>query len=276
MTGTAQRSGAPAAAVRARLLHRAERCQFEESPLERPTVLRWARAGVIWGRRAWRERAAPPGPGRPSVFAAGDSVRVRSVEEIQATLDADHTTRGLAFTAEQWGYCSGTYRVARSVRRMLDDQWRMRPIQAAVVLDGVTCDGIDGTGGCGRSCALLWKDEWLAPSPEPAPPAPPRGSGRLARVRTRDDIEATLGADGRIDGISPPPHPDELAGTVQAVTGTWDIRLRRPSPLGRAPRAAWYLLDGVRCDGSVLGAAGPCDRCCPLLWHESWLEFLDD
>jgi hypothetical protein len=89
-------------------------------------------------------------------------------------LDQAGKTRGMLFTEEQWGYCSGTYRVAKVVPRMLDDSWRMRPISAAVALEAMTCDGVHGTGGCGRSCALLLKVELLEPATEPG--AEPAGS----------------------------------------------------------------------------------------------------
>ncbi len=36
-------------------------------------------------------------------------------------------------------------------------------------------------------------------------------------------------------------------------------------------RASIYILDGAQCTGAVVGAKGPCDRACALLWHEDWL-----
>ncbi len=82
-------------------------------------------------------------------------MRVKDRGDIEATLDSANKTRGFVFTDDQWSYCSGTYQVSKVARRMLDDTWRMRAISGAVVLDGVTCDG---TQGCGRSCALIFKD----------------------------------------------------------------------------------------------------------------------
>ena len=257
--------------MRARVAHKAERCQFEESPVARPEPLRWARAGIFWSRRLVYERAGPPPLGAPSRFRTGDCVRVKDPTEVRSTLDTGNKTRGLLFTDEQWSYCSGTYRVAKVVRRMLDDQWRMRPISEAVVLTGVTCDGADGAHGCGRSCALIFKDEWLESS-SLLPPDQARASLGEARIRSIDEIQATLGADGRLDGMSPPHLAGDLSGTLHKVSRTWDIVIDHPSPFRSEPRARWYILQDVRCDGSVLGPGGPCDRWCPLLWHESWLD----
>jgi hypothetical protein len=72
--------------------------------------------------------------------------------------------------------------------------------------------------------------------------------------------------------MSPLPGVARLAGTIQQLTGNWDIIVPRGSLLRRKPTARWHILDGLRCDGSPLGSGGPCDRWCPLLWHESWLE----
>jgi hypothetical protein len=88
------------------------------------------------------------------------------------------------------------------------------------------------------------------------------------QIKTAEAIKETLGADGRFDGMS----FARLAGTVHDVTRTWDIRTDHLSPTSKAPKARWFILDSLRCDGSVLGADGPCDRWRPLPWHESWVE----
>ena len=258
----------------ARILAKAERCQYEQSPITRPLLLRWARAARTWARRRARETfSAPVGFGPASRFKQGDWVRVRSESEIRATLDAEDKLRGLQFTPTQWACCGNTYGVERVVRRMIDDSLRMRTISRAVVLGGVTCDDSAGTPGCGGACALLFKDDWL----EPATPRPASAESRgvpeqFVRVRNASEVVRTLGWGGRLGGISPSPQMLALAGQRFRVA-----RRREFLPPGnpmeeRLPRE-WYILDGVRCDGQVLGSAGPCDRFCGLLWHESWLEF---
>jgi hypothetical protein len=282
----------------ARVLAAAERCQYEQSPIPRPLLLRWARAARIWARRRAREASAGPvGFGPASRFREGDWVRVRGESEIRATLDAEDKLRGLVFTATQWAHCGSTYRVQRVVRRMIDDTLHMRTISRAVVLEGVTCDAPDGTPGCGAACALLFKDDWLEPaapghlaaaaSPDPreqpgadlpgigTPPGPAgasHGGETFVRVRAASEIARTLGRDGRLGGISPTPQMLALAGGRFRVARTREY-LQSHKPTEQTLAREWYILDGVRCDGRVLGSAGPCDRFCGLLWHESWLEF---
>jgi hypothetical protein len=226
--------------------------------MDRPEVVRWARAAVIWLRRTGYRRRMKVGSGTSSRYGAGDWVRVGDAREIRTMLDSGGKTRGLLFTDEQWSYCGRTFRVAKVVRRMLDNRWRMSPIASAVILDRVTCDGLKGTGGCGRSCALIFKDEWLEPSgPESATlevPTAARSSGVRGQVqiKTADAIKKTLGADGRLDGMSSPPSFARLAGTVHDVTRTWDSRTDHLTATCKAPRARWFILDSLRCDGSVL------------------------
>jgi hypothetical protein len=285
----------------ARILAKAERCQYEQSPITRPLLLRWARAARTWARRRARETfSAPVGFGPASRFKQGDWVRVRSESEIRATLDAEDKLRGLQFTPTQWACCGNTYGVERVVRRMIDDSLRMRTISRAVVLGGVTCDDSAGTPGCGGACALLFKDDWLEPAtPKPASaeshgvpeqarvepqPSGERSHGRpeatqslrrqeqFVRVRNASEVVRTLGWGGRLGGISPSPQMLALAGQRFRVARRREF-LPPGNPLEERLPREWYILDGVRCDGQVLGSAGPCDRFCGLLWHESWLEF---
>lgn len=261
----------------ARFFAQAERCQYEQSPASRPWPLRWARAAVILARR-WAKGTSTEsvGLGPASRFAEGDWVRVRDEEDIRATLDAEGKLRGLLFMDPQWSYCGNTYRVERVVRRMIDDSRQMRTIAHAVVLAGVTCDVPDGEPGCGAACAMLFKDDWLEPASAPpvsaTPPTRPAEGEQSVRVKSSAAILRTLGHDGRLDGISPSPQMLALAGQWFRVARRREFLLHEPR-LARRSQDDWYILDGVRCDGLVLGSEGPCHRSCGLLWHESWLEF---
>ena len=192
---------------------------------------------------------------------------------MQATLDERGRLRGLRFTDRQWSYCGSVRVVDRVVRRMLDDEDRMVSISRAVTLAGVTCDGADGIPGCGRACALIFKDEWLEPAPEGEEP-PPRPHARHARVKPPQEILDTIGVDGRLDGIAPAPEMLRLGGRRIAVARKLEMTDQWPEAAEGLPppRDEWYVLDGVRCGGGVLGRAGPCDRQCALIWHASWLE----
>jgi hypothetical protein len=250
------------------LLH--ERCQFENTIYRYAFPLGGARAIKRAVRRAPDRFAARAFEGQPSRYAAGDHVRVKETAAIRATLDRRGTLRGLAFTPEQWAYCGRTFQVERQVRRMMNDAGRMRALARTVALAGVACDGVDRSGGCGRACPLLFREEWLEPSSsELAAPLQSRG---YARVKPLGEILRTLDGDSRCDGVMFSPAMARYAGArfpihkrVQPVSATW----------WRRPGAAWYIFEGLRCLGEPLGGDGPCHRGCGLLWHESWLEFED-
>ncbi|HEX3462425.1 MAG TPA: hypothetical protein VHS78_00045 [Candidatus Elarobacter sp.] len=244
-----------------------ERCQFESSVYRYPGPFKTLRSLRRAVRRFPDRYAMARGEGKPSRYAAGDWVRVCDAEAIRATLDANGTLRGLAFTAEQWAYCGKTFRVDAVVRRMMNDYGRMTRVSRTVGLDGAACDGPHRDGGCGRSCALLFRDEWLEPSS--AALAEPRAHARYARVRPLAEIRATLDARGARDGIAFCAAMERYAGQrfpvhkrVQATAVTW----------WRRPGAEWYILDGLRCRGESLTTEGPCHRGCGLLWHRDWLE----
>jgi hypothetical protein len=247
-----------------------ERCQFENTIYCYVFPFGQARAIRRALRRALERFAARAPEGKPSRYAAGDAVRVKDAAAIQATLDGRGMLRGLAFTPEQWAYCGRTFQVERQVLRMMNDAGLMRAIGRTVALVGVTCDGVERTGGCGRACPLLFREEWLESSPsELAAPLQNRG---YARVKPLAEILRTLDSDGRRDGVMFSPAMARYAGArfpvhkrVQPVAATW----------WRRPGAAWYIFEGLRCLGEPLGGDGPCHRGCGLLWHESWLELED-
>ena len=188
---------------------------------------------------------------------------------MRALLDERGKHRGLLFTPAQWATCGQVYRVERSVRRLADDRGRMRRVSRTVLLEGVTCDAAGDRLGCGRSCPLMYRDEWL----EPAAPEQPHAAApvtRWARVRSLEQIRATLDGSGRCDGLSFSPEMARFAGrrlpVVRALPRVFELDrwTRTRSPV--------YVLEGARCTGAVLGDAGPCDRACSLLWHERWLQ----
>ncbi len=92
----------------------------------------------------------------------GDIVEVRSLEEIQQTLDADSTLDGLPFMPEMHEYCGSTFRVHRRVDKIYDmrNKTGMRRLCDAVSLTAVRCNGVHHDG-CQAECYVLWKDAWL-------------------------------------------------------------------------------------------------------------------
>ena len=73
----------------------------------------------------------------------GESVRIRSLEEITATLDASGCLDGLPFMPEMAKFCGTTGTVFRYVDKIYDYGGRkdMRRMKEAVLIAGLRCDG---------------------------------------------------------------------------------------------------------------------------------------
>jgi hypothetical protein len=93
---------------------------------------------------------------------AGDLVRVRSSEEIQATLDPWKKLKGCRFMPEMAPYCGTTQRVLKPLERFYDECERsIKKANGLVLLEGVMCQGVAESGRCDRSCFFFWREEWL-------------------------------------------------------------------------------------------------------------------
>jgi hypothetical protein len=97
----------------------------------------------------------------------------------------------------------------------------------------------------------------------------PLRCGDIVEVRSRDEILATLDADGRLDGLPFMPEMLQFAGRSfeigkrahKACDTTTDMSIREVP-------AAVHLQD-VRCDGS---AHAGCETGCLIFWKEAWLK----
>ena len=94
----------------------------------------------------------------------GDLVRIRSLEEISATLDANGCLDGLPFMPEMAKFCGSTGTVYRQVDKVYDYGGRkdLRRMKDAVLITGLRCDGA-AHDGCQARCYLLWKSAWITP-----------------------------------------------------------------------------------------------------------------
>jgi len=103
--------------------------------------------------------SAHPAP----VLDTGDIVRVRSVEEILATLDPSGTLDSLPLMPEALKYAGQELRVYKSAHKTCDTingRGTTRRMDRAVHLTGARCDG-SAHDGCQAGCMLFWKEEWL-------------------------------------------------------------------------------------------------------------------
>lgn len=95
----------------------------------------------------------------------GELVRVKSYQDILATLDTDNKNRGLYFDAEAVPYCGGTYRVLSRVTRIVDEKsGRLLKLKNdAIILEGVYCQArySDCRMFCPRSIYSYWREGWL-------------------------------------------------------------------------------------------------------------------
>ena len=92
----------------------------------------------------------------------GQVVRVRSKEEIRATLNRWDQLKGCSFTDEMWAFCGTRQRVLKRVERFLDERdYLVKKCNGLVILDRVMCEGAKDYGACDRSCFFFWREEWL-------------------------------------------------------------------------------------------------------------------
>ena len=108
--------------------------------------------------------------GRPHPFVdlklqPGDLVRVKSHEDIRATLSRNNKNRGLSFDVEMVPFCGRVYRVGTRVDRFIDEKTgRMMSLKTpAVILEGVTCQSRFSKRRmfCPRALHSWWREVWL-------------------------------------------------------------------------------------------------------------------
>ena len=92
----------------------------------------------------------------------GDLVRIKSKEEIEATLDTTGRNRGLSFDGEMSNYCGRTARVRARVNRLIEESnGEMIDIKSdCIILDGVVC-AADYHRFCTRAIFPYWREIWL-------------------------------------------------------------------------------------------------------------------
>jgi hypothetical protein len=115
----------------------------------------------------WRGNI-PAGQATPTTMLnlqPGELVRVKSYEEILATLDTSNKNRGLYFDAEHVPYCGGTYRVRTCVNKLVDEKTgKLITLKnVSIILEGVWCQARYSNCRmfCPRSIYPWWREIWL-------------------------------------------------------------------------------------------------------------------
>jgi hypothetical protein len=105
----------------------------------------------------------------------GDVVRVRSRDEILATLDENGSMRGLPFMPEMLDFCGQEIPIQASAHKTCDiigGTGTSRRLVDTVHLEGARCSGA-AHGGCQVNCLLFWREEWLERADQPGVPMVP-------------------------------------------------------------------------------------------------------
>ncbi len=107
---------------------------------------------------------SPPRP-EPLGLQPGDWVRVKSSDEIEATLTIGGTNRGLHFDIEMVPFCGQVLQVRERVTHIIEEHTgkMLRFGNDCIKLDGAVCSGERSTGRffCPRKIYPYWREEWL-------------------------------------------------------------------------------------------------------------------
>lgn len=151
----------------------------EKSPVKRVKRLLafpWNRHVKKWLKQAYTMFIRSRGVSSPQMkakdfapaipYQTGDLVRVRSREEVLATLDPFKELKGCAFLPEMYQYCGTQQRVLRSMQHFMDERdYKLKKARGVILLEGVICNGTPTFGACDRCCFLFWREEWLEKIP---------------------------------------------------------------------------------------------------------------
>lgn len=129
---------------------------------------------------------------------AGSTVRVRSKEQILATLDKNGRHDGLPFMPEMLAFAGQEMRVDKRADKTCDTitpSTKHRKLENTVHLAGARCDG-NAHGGCQAGCLLFFREEWLERA-DGEPVVEPATTSAVATAGTLDsDTRAGTAEDG--------------------------------------------------------------------------------
>jgi hypothetical protein len=95
----------------------------------------------------------------------GDRVRIKSKDEILATLNKRNRNRGLSFDVEMAPHCGREATVLKRVDKVIEEKTGrlVRFTNACVILEGVTCSGRLSHWRlfCPRCLYPFWREIWL-------------------------------------------------------------------------------------------------------------------
>lgn len=129
------------------------------------------RGGLPYPRWPGRIPLGQPTPTGRLDLREGEWVRVKSYQDILATLTADNKNRGLLFDGEMMPYCGRTFRVHKRVTRIINEQTgkMMTMKNPCIILENVVCQArySDCRMFCPREIYPYWREVWLERVAEP-------------------------------------------------------------------------------------------------------------
>ena len=124
-----------------------------------PKRLRF-RGGLRWG--FLEGRVSGRTPTEELDLQPGEVVRIKSKEDILATLDADLLNRGMGFDEEMSRYCGQVARVQSRVHRCIDERTgeMLTMKYPCIILENIICAGAFNVS-CPREFIPFWREIWL-------------------------------------------------------------------------------------------------------------------
>jgi hypothetical protein len=174
-----------------------------------------------------------PNP-RPLGLKPGELVRVRSAEEIFATLDEKGMLDGMPFMPEMLKYCGRTLPVTQRADATCAGDGLVRIMPDTVHLRNIRCDG-SFHDGCQAACLMYWKEAWLERAAD-AGKAKPRELNEAEQAFV-DETLIPATRTPREDGSSPDLYRCQATEIKQASR---QLRLREVDQYARSLRN-WKL-----------------------------------
>jgi hypothetical protein len=116
----------------------------------------------------WRFGKIPQGARTPNVdlgLKPGELVKIKSYDEILATLDEGLLNRGMCFDAEMVPFCGGTYKVLDRINTIINEKTgKMQHLKnECIMLENVVCKACYAKyrAFCPRSIFPYWREIWL-------------------------------------------------------------------------------------------------------------------
>ncbi len=123
------------------------------------------RGGLPYPRWSGKIPVGQPTPTGRLDLKEGERVRVKSYQDILATLTEDNKNRGMLFDGEMMPYCGREFRVQQRVTQIINEQTgRMMTMKnPCIILENVVCQArySECRMFCPRKIYLYWREIWL-------------------------------------------------------------------------------------------------------------------